>query len=88
MIEGITSETKITLKAGLLITLICSIIVFVLSTLWMHQTDITLLKANQVNVMRTLESLRDMPTTMSRLVEKVENLNETLKEHRNDSRRK
>ena len=60
-------ETRITLKIGVICSLIGGILVFFLSALWGHQSDITLLKTNQVAVMKTLEKMDTVPAELAKL---------------------
>ena len=72
--------TKITLTQGVVGSIITSIIVFILSMVWLHQTDITLLKTNQVNVMATILKLDTVPSDIAVMKVKLEALSELMKQ--------
>jgi hypothetical protein len=71
--------TKITLTQGIAGSIITSIVVFILSMVWLHQTDITLLKTNQVNVMATILKLDTVPSELAVMKVKLESLSEMMK---------
>lgn len=78
----ITDETKVTLKLGVIVSLISALVLFVLTNLWIHQTDITVLKTNQVMVLQTLVELRTVPTKLGEISIQMQNLDQNLKDHR------
>ena len=71
---------KITLTQGIIGSVITSIIVFVLSAIWMHQVDITLLKANQVNVMATILKLDTVPADIAVIKVKLEAMTDMVRQ--------
>lgn len=75
-------DTKITLKAGVLISLITSLAVFLFTVVWMHQTDITLLKTNQNHILKVIDDLKTVPAALQVLGVKIDTLDTNLKEHR------
>jgi hypothetical protein len=52
-----SDETKVTMKIGVIAAGVASLIVFVLSVLWAHNGDISMLKANQQIVMQSIVKL-------------------------------
>lgn len=60
-------ESKLTLKIGVIASFIAAIVIFVLQSLWMHQTDIAILKTNQVSIIRTIEKLDKVPADLARM---------------------
>ena len=73
-------SVKITLTQGIVGSVITSIIVFVLSAIWMHQVDITLLKTNQVHVMATILKLDTVPADIAVMKVKLEAMNDLMKQ--------
>jgi glucosamine 6-phosphate synthetase-like amidotransferase/phosphosugar isomerase protein len=73
-------HATITLTQGVIGSLITSIIVFVLSAIWMHQVDITLLKTNQVHVMATILKLDTVPADIAVMKVKLEALSEMMRQ--------
>ena len=71
---------KITLTQGIIGSVITSIIVFVLSAIWMHQVDLTLLKANQVNVMATILKLDTVPADIAVIKVKLEAMTDMVRQ--------
>lgn len=71
---------KITLTQGIIGSVITSIIVFVLSAIWMHQVDLTLLKANQVNVMATILKLDTVPADIAVIKVKLEAMTDLVRQ--------
>ena len=60
-------ETKLTLKVGAIASLVAAVVVFILTALWGHQTDITILKTNQAMVLKTIDSLQTVPSDLAYL---------------------
>lgn len=60
-------ETRLTLKIGVIASFIAAIVIFVLNSLWMHQTDIAMLKTNQCAIMKTVEKLDAVPSDLAKL---------------------
>ena len=58
-------ETKLTLKVGIIASLVAAIVMFILQALWGHQTDISVLKTNQAMVMKTIDSLQEVPADLA-----------------------
>lgn len=50
-------ETKLTLKVGVIASFVAALVVFMLTTLWSHNGDISRLHANQIIVMKSVEKL-------------------------------
>lgn len=73
-------SVKITLTQGIIGSVITSIIVFVLSAIWMHQVDLTLLKANQVNVMATILKLDTVPADIAVIKVKLEAMTDMVRQ--------
>ena len=65
------NETKVTLKMGAIAAFTSAFIIFILSALWAHQTDITMLKANQLHVMATLVKVEMIPAELARINEQL-----------------
>lgn len=84
----VSDETKITLKMGIIASIVASVLIFILTSLWVHQTDITLLKTNQGHVLSTLQELKAMPSQMAVLNAQIGNIASNLEEHRKDERRR
>ena len=85
--KNVSEETKITLKIGVIASLIAGMVVFILTNLWMHQTDITRLTTNQNTVLMTLQKFDCIPGQIAVLTEKVESLNTNLREHRTEGKK-
>jgi hypothetical protein len=77
----ISTETKISLKAGIIGSMITALIVSIFSVLWVHQTDITLLKTNQTHVLLTLEKMSNIPEQMAVLSSKLTTISDDVKEN-------
>jgi hypothetical protein len=77
----VIEETKITLWAGVIISLLSSLIVFVLSVLWLHQTDITQLRTNQLHVLATLTKIDNIPSELAKMNVQLQYLAKTLDDH-------
>ena len=60
-------ESKLTLKIGVIASFIAAIVIFVLNSLWIHQTDIAMLKTNQCAIMKTIEKLDSVPSDLARI---------------------
>ena len=60
-------ESKLTLKIGVIASFIAAIVIFVLNSLWIHQTDIAMLKTNQCAIMKTIEKLDGVPADLARI---------------------
>ena len=60
-------ETKLTRKVGAVVSFVAAFIVFTLTALWGHQTDITILKTNQLIVLKTIDSLQVVPGDLAYL---------------------
>ena len=58
---------KETIKATILATLISALIIFILSTQWLHHGDIAVLKTNQVAVMKDVEAQSKIPAQLLRI---------------------
>ena len=82
-----SDETKITLKMGIIASAVSSFLIFVLSVLWIHQTDITLLKTNQVSVLKMMEKMSTMPEEIAKLNVRVEFLIDNQQVHKDISAR-
>ena len=50
-------ETKITLKVGIIITFISSIIIFIMSCLWSYNSRLTALETNYINLVEKLNKI-------------------------------
>jgi hypothetical protein len=50
-------ETKFTLKISIVASFISAIVVFILTVLWVHNTDISKLQTNQMVVMKNVEKM-------------------------------
>lgn len=53
-------ETKITLKMGIIASLVGGIVMFIMGCLWNHQTDITILKTDYHHVFKKLDSIETL----------------------------
>ena len=73
-------SVKITLTQGIVGSVITTIVVFILTTIWMHQVDITLLKTNQVHVMATILKLDTVPADIAVMKVKLEAMNDLMKQ--------
>jgi hypothetical protein len=58
-------ESKFTLKIGVIASFIAALVVFILSTLWGHNTAISRLDTNQAAVMKTLEKMDTIPEKLA-----------------------
>ncbi len=52
-------ETKITLKLGIIASLVGGLVMFIMTCLWNHQTDITILKADYKHVFKKLDTIEN-----------------------------
>jgi glutamate synthase domain-containing protein 1 len=50
-------ETKVTLKVGMIASIVAALVIFILNTLWVHNGDITALKTNQLANMKNIEKV-------------------------------
>ena len=57
-------ESKLTLKVGVIASFIAAVMIFILQSLWAHQTDISMLKTNQEVLLKTNEKLADVPANI------------------------
>lgn len=64
---GTIEVNKVTVKITLIISLVATLILFLLNTLWGHQTAITVLETNQAAVMKTVETYTTVPAQLSRI---------------------
>ena len=64
-------ETKLTLKIGIIASFVAAFVIFILQALWVHQTDITTLKANQAHVMISIAKLESIPSELARMNEQL-----------------
>ena len=78
-------ETKITLKMGAIAAFTSAFIIFILSALWTHQTDITMLKANQLHVMATLVKVEMIPAELARINEQLRMMGQVQVYHKGKS---
>lgn len=69
---GTIEVDKMTVKVTIIASGVAALILFLLTALWGHQTDITLLKTNQVAVMKTVESYTGVPAQLSRIATLLE----------------
>ena len=60
-------ETKLTLKVGVITSFVAALVMFILTALWGHQTDISILKTNQLMVLKTIDSLQTVPGDLAYL---------------------
>ncbi len=81
-----SDETKITLKMGVIASLVASFVIFFLTALWSHQTDITILKSNQMHMVQTLQDLKSVPTTLATIQAQLIFMNQTLAESKNQGK--
>jgi hypothetical protein len=75
---GTVEMNKITLKATVLASIISGIMLFVMTTLWVHQTDITILKTTQLSIQKSVDSYDKIPEQLARIEVLLEN---NAKEH-------
>lgn len=75
-------ETKFTLKIGVIVSIVSALVIFVLTNLWLHQTDITILKTNQAMVLQTLGELKIVPSKLAEINVMLNNMDASLKDHR------
>jgi energy-converting hydrogenase Eha subunit B len=65
------SESKLTLKVGVIASFVAALVIFILSTLQGHQNDIATLKANQAHVMVTLTKMETIPAELAKMTEQI-----------------
>lgn len=53
-------ETKFTIKVGAIIGLVSSLIIFIMTCLWNHQTKITVLEADYKHVYKKLDTIENL----------------------------
>jgi hypothetical protein len=75
-------ETKFTLKIGLVASFVSALLIFVLSALWAHQTDITTLRTNQTHVLETLNKLDTVPTQLAGINAQLFYISQAQKDHK------
>ena len=72
-------ETKLTLKVGVITSFVAALVMFILTALWGHQTDISILKTNQLMVLKTIDGLQTVPGDLAYLkVMMIDNKEEHL----------
>ena len=72
-------ETKLTLKVGVITSFVAALVMFILTALWGHQTDISILKTNQLMVLKTIDGLQIVPGDLAYLkVMMIDNKEEHL----------
>ena len=67
-------ESKI--KTVVIASVVSALLVFVLSTLWLHQTEITTLRTNQQHVLGSIAKLDSVPSQLIRINTQLEFLRE------------
>jgi hypothetical protein len=72
---SVTSETKITMKVGLIAAGVSALIIFILNTLWVHSGDIVTLKTNQVT---NIQNVAKMEITMEKVQIELSAMNANL----------
>jgi hypothetical protein len=60
-------EEKNTIKATVMASLVSALILFMLTTQWLHHGDIQVLKTNQTAVMKDIESYGRIPAQLARI---------------------
>ena len=80
-----TEENRLILRAGVVASFVAAFIIFILSALWSHQTDITTLKANQIHVMATLVKVEMIPAELARITEQLRMMGQTQAYHKSVS---
>jgi hypothetical protein len=68
-------ETKVTLKVGVIASIVAALVIFILNTLWVHNGDITALKTNQVANMKNIEKV---DSAMCKIDEKLASIDVRL----------
>jgi len=61
------AETHMTLKVGVIASFVAALVMFMLTALWGHQTDISILKTNQLMVLKTIDILQTVPGDLAYL---------------------
>uniref|UniRef100_A0A6H1Z6V3 Uncharacterized protein n=1 Tax=viral metagenome TaxID=1070528 RepID=A0A6H1Z6V3_9ZZZZ len=77
-----TEETKFTLKIGVVVSIVSALVIFVLTNLWIHQTDITVLKTNQGIILQAVHELKGVPVKLMEISTDLKNLDKSLDDHR------
>jgi len=65
-------ETKLTLKMGVIASMVGALVIFVMQVLWGHQIAITKLQTNQEAVMLTLASMDRIPVELAIMNERLD----------------
>lgn len=65
-------ETKLTLKMGVIASLVGALVIFTMQMLWGHQIAITKLQTNQEAVMLTLASMDRVPIELAIMNERLD----------------
>jgi hypothetical protein len=64
---GNVEMDRITIKMTIIASLISALVLFILSTLWVHNGDIMVLKTNQLSVMKHIVGYESVPTQLARM---------------------
>ena len=72
----VNDETRLTFRAGLIASFVSAVMIFIMSTLWMHQTSITALQTNQQRVLAVIAKYEDVPTELAKIRTKLEDMSE------------
>jgi hypothetical protein len=60
-------DEKNTIKATVIASLISALVLFVLTTQWIHHGDIQVLKTNQASVLKHLDDYNKVPAQLARI---------------------
>lgn len=64
---GTIEADKITLKVGIIASIVSALVLFVMTALWSHETSITRLDTNQIVVMKHITSYETIPVQLARI---------------------